>query len=217
VRRDVPNELVELAKRLPPRALHTYYAACLLAKKQAPYEVVGGARSIAAMLGHAFTKSVRAALNDLESASLVKRVGKTKGQRLFVLGLRAFSGAKDVCIVCGDRPLSPIRGARHCGVCYQLHGRADRTWKLTAVDIWASGKAEGWSDWKIAYAIHVKTDQPLWGQSDNGGIKQNGTRGSGSGKGEGVIQWGVALGIFPATMMGQERKARRGEGADDGD
>lgn len=101
------------------------------------------------------------------------------------------------CEVCGA-DVAKLKGARRCAACLQVQRRE---WKADLLAIWENGLRLRWSLWKIAYAASVRLGRPLWGRS--GGIP-----GSGS---EGVIPAGVALGIFPRSMLQQAAAARRGE------
>lgn len=90
-----------------------------------------------------------------------------------------------------------------CPRCLQTMGR--RSWKADGMEILFNGWRNGWSDARIAYAIHAYTKQPLFGRAEDG------VAGSGSGAGEGVIPAFVAMGLFPEEMLRSVKHARRGD------
>lgn len=172
-------------------------------------EVPGGQETIRALLGDVERKHVIAALDDLERDRLIKRVGHTRGQRLFVLVLVPFSSDADQrrCEVC-EEPVARMRGAKRCPKCIQIQRRE---WKSELLTIWRNGQRQGWSDDKIAFTAHVRLKRPLWGYAEDG------VQGSGSGSGEGIVPALVEMGLVDASMMERARFARRGGEPDEVD
>lgn len=143
------------------------------------------------------------AVAELVEARLLKRVstGAGNAHRLVVVEEKDRK-RKKACEVCGAPVNERMRGAKRCPACVQPQRRE---WKGDLLAIWHNAQALGWDDWKVAYTAHVRLKRPLWGRSEEG------VAGSGSGDGEGVVNAGVALGIFPSTMLDNARRARRGE------
>jgi hypothetical protein len=156
---------------------------------------------VAALLGYEEpeSKRARAIVAELESYRLVRRVGHTTAQRIFLLVLRE-SVSGDGCEICGQ-PRATLRGARRCPRCVQLQRRE---WKGEALELWRSLAGRGRSDMNIAWHISKRLNRPLWGRSEDG------EQGSGSGDGEGVIPALVELGVFPQSMLEVARLARAG-------
>lgn len=171
--------------------------------------MVGGQQQLALITGYT-PQGIRPLIDECESykPKLLVRIGWTSHQRLFVPQLGKSAETQRACVTCGD-PVSGIRGAQHCAACMQGE-RSDRAWKPIALRIAVHGRALGHSDTKIVYSAHVKTGQRIVSYGDEG-------QGSGSGRGEGIVNFYVAEGIMPESMLklGAGRGHAIGEGADD--
>ncbi len=153
-------------------------------------------------------RQTRDVIAELEAARLVKRVGRTRGQSLFLLVLRQKSAG--ICEVC-TAPVAKLDGARRCAAHLQFQRRE---WKADVLEIWRKGKLAGRSDSWIVQACYTTVRRkdgdgvlhviPRWGRVDD-------TQGSGSGgASEGLIPAMVDMGILPAEWLKLCELARAG-------
>ncbi len=212
---------VVIPRTLSRRARAAYFAAALVANDEGVVE--GGQTTLMLLLDLTDQKHLRGALDELEAARLVVRVGNTSKQVVRVLVLSAFS-PPSCCEVCGAEP-AKLRGAKRCPACIQVKRRE---WKADLIRIWMKGKTMGWSDEKIAYTAHARIRRtgidgvprsiPLWGgvpngTSTHGKAKQRETQGE-----ESIVNAGVALGLFPESLAQFAAYARDGDSrSDDGE
>jgi len=97
-----------------------------------------------------------------------------------------------------------MRGAQRCPKCIQIQRRE---WKAEATVLWCKCKALGKSDFGTAWHIAKRLNLPLVTKAEEG------VKGSGSGQGEGVIEFLIAEGLCsnPTEMTEYARRLRRGE------
>jgi hypothetical protein len=196
-----------------PREVHTLTASaqsvlfyCLLnCDEDAPHLVPGGVKTIALTLGIRPTNMHRL-FDEIDAMNPrpLQRIGRTRSRAVRV---SLTSSVRLIgCAICGDpKHLS----TRFCPSHFQSHGRNDRAWKVKALEIYERGEARGDSNMNIAYAVHTRTAQPLWGTSEEG------APGTGSGSGEGIIPFFVRAELFPESMLRLAKRARSGGGAID--
>lgn len=156
--------------------------------------------------------STIAAITELEAHRLVCRVGRTRGQALFLLVLA--QKGRTVCEVCGGKAFG-LRGARYCATCTQ--GRR-REWKGEVLEVWRRGKIAGLHDSAIIQRAYNKVRRidadgvehviPRWGRtSDEGG--GGGRTGGDGASSEGLIPAMVEMGLIGDEWLDLAKKARR--------
>lgn len=195
---------------LPRSSRTAYFAAALVADEKG--EVQGGQATLQAILGYTNRGHVCRALDACEEAKLIKRVGTSRGQRLFVLVLMPFSSSEKLCETgCGDK-VGTLRGSKRCPTC--LQGQR-REWKGQVLDIWREAMRQGLSDGAFLTRAHNKVRRvdaegvshaiSLWGRAEDG------VQGSGSGAGESLVSACVEMGILDDEWLTRARRARNGD------
>jgi hypothetical protein len=209
------TEEIALPRNLSRPATGVYWCALMLAYDSPTGEVPGGQPALRHAMNYEGRSAVSEALDELEGYSLIARVGSTRGQRVFVLVL-ARKREQSMCPECGVRPLRPHRGARECATCFQTVSR--RGWKDELLTTWATLKSREppVGDWVIARRVHANTRHLGHKAPTMFGYAEDDVPGSGSGDGEGIVQAGVAMGIFPETMLRVAKHARRGDDIGEG-
>lgn len=189
-----------------PRPARTAFAFLALGcDHHYPHEFHGDGRRTALerlgeLCGWEDREATRGALVVLEQAKAI-RTARSKTLRIFVVS--ASDPGSTECLTCTE-PVAKMRGAQRCPKCIQIQRRE---WKAEAIALWCKCKALGKSDFGIAWHIAKRLNLPLVTKAEEG------VKGSGSGQGEGVIEWMTAEGLCanPVEMAEYARRLRRGE------